>query len=55
MPEKGVEKFEYTKRGEGGIRSRKSKNDRQYSGQKKKNKVTNDLQSITQNTKYRAT
>ena len=36
----------------GVIVSRKSKNDRQYSGQKKKNKNTNnDMQIITQKTK----
>jgi hypothetical protein len=42
------EKFDDTK---GVIKSRKSKKDRQYNGQKKKNKRTNnDLQIITQKT-----
>ena len=40
----------------GVIRSRKSKTNRQYNGQVKKHKRTNnDLQSITQKTKDRAT
>ena len=47
---KGQEKFEDTK---GVIRSRKSKNDRQYNGQKKKG--NNNLQSTTQKTKNQAT
>jgi hypothetical protein len=47
------QKFEDTT---GVIRSRKSKMGRQYNGQKKKEKRTdNDLQNITQKTKDRAT
>jgi len=47
------EKFEDTK---GVIRSRKSEMDRQYNGQKKKDKKrNNDLQNITQKIKDRAT
>jgi hypothetical protein len=43
------EKFEDTK---GITRSHKSKNDRQYNGQKTKDKMTNnDLQNTTQKTK----
>ena len=42
------EEFEDTK---GVIRIHKSKNDRQYNGQKKKYKSTNDLQNITHKTK----
>ena len=38
------------------IRSRKSKKDRQYNGQKKKdNRTNNDLQNITRKTNDRAT
>ena len=45
--------FEDTK---GVIISRKSKKDRQYNGQRKKDKRTNnDLQNVTQETKDRAT
>ena len=47
---KEQEKFEDIK---GVIRSRKSKNDRQYNGQKKKG--NNNLQSTTQKTKNQAT
>ena len=47
-----IEEFEDTK---GEIRIRKSKKNRQYNGQKKRDKKTNnDLQSITQKTKDRA-
>jgi len=47
------EEFEDTK---GVIRSRKSKKNRQYNGQKKKDKRTNnDLQNTTQKTKDRVT
>jgi len=43
-----MQKFEDNK---GVIRDRKSKKDRQYNGQKKKNKMTNNgLQSSTQKT-----
>ena len=47
------EEFEDTK---GVIRIRKSEKDRQYNGQQKTDKMTNnDLQNITQNVKDRAT
>ena len=47
------EKFEDTK---GVIRIRNQKKDRKHNGQKKKDKRTNNnLQNITQKTKYRVT
>jgi len=53
LPFKMIGYFEDTK---GVIRIRKSKQDRQHNGQKKKDKRTNnDLQNITHNTKDRVT
>ena len=53
---KGILVYEESEDTKGVIKSRKSKNDRQYNNQKKKNKrKNNDSQNTTKKTKDRAT